>query len=455
MNASSTFISLDRLLTEGRNADHPVCCSDADTLTWKAFASKTLRQTQAYRLTTAERWLINTADPIAFAAHLFALWHSGKTPIIPPSMQPGWRNDLKNHYDAIVCDPPSSQIEDSTSFTPLNPETCKLVLYTSGTTGAPKGIVKTLSQLDAEISLLESLWGDVLGDVAVISTVPVHHIYGLLFRLLWPMASGRALDARTYITPEDLLARMQPEGSYALVSSPAQLDRIVHALAEKLPFGLCFIFSSGGPLSKATCHAFASAGCAPVEIYGSSETGGIAWRQHPEDSSWIPFPGIDIRQDADGALFLSSSLLPDQALFRMEDAIELLPGGRFNLLGRLDRTVKIGEKRVALPDIELRLTQHPWIISAATTVILSAEQHHRQSLGAAVVLSQAGKQQLVESGRRHVSQHLREYLNQYFDGVLLPRYWRFMDELPFNERGKISKTSLEALFSDRSMHATA
>ena len=67
-----------------------------------------------------------------------------------------------------------------------------LTLYTSGSSGAPKPIRKTLAQFDAEVRTLEAQWGALVGDATMLGSVPHHHIYGLLFRLLWPLAAGRA-----------------------------------------------------------------------------------------------------------------------------------------------------------------------------------------------------------------------------------------------------------------------
>ncbi len=71
-----------------------------------------------------------------------------------------------------------------------------LTLYTSGSSGTPKPIRKTLAQFNAEVHTLETQWGALVGDATVLGSVPHHHIYGLLFRVFWPLAAGRRIRPR-------------------------------------------------------------------------------------------------------------------------------------------------------------------------------------------------------------------------------------------------------------------
>ena len=63
-----------------------------------------------------------------------------------------------------------------------------------------------------------------------------------------------------------------------------------------------------------------------------------------------------------------------------------------------------------------------------------------------MVLSPLGKALLTELGTRATTQSLRLHLADYFEPVLLPRRWRFVDQLPHNERGKLTQVALAALF---------
>lgn len=126
-----------------------------------------------------------------------------------------------------------------------------------------------------------------------------------------------------------------------------------------------------------------------------------------------------------------------------EDAIELLDSQRFRLTGRLDRTVKVAEKRLSLPEMEERLQQHDWVDLCAMAITGS----DRKVVGALVVLSDEGCAVAEKAGRAAVSQQLREHLAKWYDRVVLPRRWRYPDQLPWDERGKLPAAAIERLLT--------
>ncbi|MBA4092976.1 MAG: AMP-dependent synthetase [Candidatus Accumulibacter sp.] len=440
---------LHRLLADGRDADRPVCRDGARLVPWSAFAGRVGAQTAAFAARPETRWLLVSAHPLDFLVQLFALLHAGKQAVIPPNTQPGTLAQLAGAYDAVAADaPPATASPPLMPLSPLVAADAIVDLYTSGSTGEPKRVRKTLAQFEAEIDALETLWGATLGDAVVVATAPHHHIYGLLFRLLWPLAAGRAFDAATCAHPDTLGERLALLRDTALVSSPAQLAR----LPELVPLASLqpaprLVFSSGGPLPAAAAAAFRNQlGQAPTEVFGSTETGGIAWRRQEDGADgtlWTPLPGVDVGADDDGALALRSPFLPSNAPWRMDDAVELLADGRFHLRGRLDRIVKIEEKRLSLPDLEARLGAHPWVAAAAAVALAG----RRQTIGVVLVLTAEGRAQLAARGRRDAALELRRHLAEHFEAVLLPRRWRFPEQLPFNERGKLTQAELAALFA--------
>ena len=323
---------------------------------------------------------------------------------------------------------------------------CRLALYTSGSTGAPKRVEKTLAQLQREIQNLHALWGTTLARACVLSTVPHYHIYGLLFRVLWPLAAGRPADETTCADPLQLRALARKRGPYVLVSTPAHLARF----PDLLPFAEwerpLLIFSSGGPLDAQSAARYREGlGAAPLEVFGSTETGGVAWRSRDGstmEDAWTPFPGIGIALGHDGALRLDSPYLAERD-YRMDDAAELLPDGRFLLRGRLDRVVKVEGKRLSLPQLEQLLAKHEWV-SAACAVPLPTPQR----VGVVVVPSAAGAAALRGEGTRAVRDALRAHLALQLEPSVLPRSYRFVEALPFDERGKLSVATIERLFHD-------
>lgn len=450
MNGTTPFLRLlplHALFADGRPDDQPVSHDGRRFVAWVEFAGRVAGLAGALGQRPEARWLLTGDDPLVFAINLFGVLHAGKEVVIPPNAQPGTLAALSGAFDARI-DALGVSGQTSALLPAIDPHAAIIDLYTSGSTGEHKRVRKTLAQFEAEVAVLEALWGERLGASAVVATAPHQHIYGLLFRLFWPLASGRVFDAVTCAHPDALEERLAFFGRAALITSPAQLARLPEllSLAELDPKPLA-IFSSGGPLPAAAARALtAGLGEAPIEVFGSTETGGVAWRrqQGVDGELWTPFPGHTVSRSPLGALTLRSPFLADDAPWEMDDGVELLQDGRFRLLGRLDRVVKIEEKRLSLPEMEARLAGHPWVEAAALVPLAG----RRQSVGAVLVLGAAGRERLRVEGRRAVAQTLRQHLASYFDAVLLPRHWRFPGLLPVDARGKLTVAALAALFAD-------
>ncbi len=450
----SRLLPLHNLFEHEGCGERPVAHDGQRLISCGEFSAAVAHLAAALRQRPEMRWLLTGNDPLAFVVELLAALYARKQVVIPPNTQPGALAALGSVFDARMDTLPAAPAPDTTreKLAAIDPHASIIDLYTSGSTGEHKCVRRTLAQFETEVAVLESLWGDAIGPSAILATVPHHHIYGLLFRLFWPLSSGRVFDDVTCSHPGTLAARLALLGRSVLVSSPAQLARLPELLPlASLPSKPVVVFSSGAPLPANAARTLTEGfGQAPIEIFGSTETGGVAWRQQfarpgdaTADDSWMPFPCNAISRSETGALILRSPFLASDAPWEMDDAIGLMPGGSFRLLGRLDRVVKIEEKRLSLPDMESRLCAHEWIDSAAVTVLAGS----RNSLGAAVVLNALGEERLSTDGRHIMTQTLRRHLAAHFDAVLLPRRWRFPDELPVNERGKVAHASLAALFA--------
>jgi 3-hydroxymyristoyl/3-hydroxydecanoyl-(acyl carrier protein) dehydratase len=389
-------------------------------------------------------------NAIEFASALFGAWHAGKVVYLPGDNLPETCARLRAEVNGFLgeftveCSPilsaPHRRDDDTDHFDRLESDFVGLVLYTSGTTGAPQAIAKKLVQLAREVATLESEFGALLGTGEIVGTVSHQHIYGLLFRILWPLASGRALHAQSYFYFEDLAAALAKRNC-VLVSSPAHLQRLPNNFDWTEPRKrVRAVFSSGGPLIfEATAETNRLLGSTPIEVYGSSETGGIAWRQGQD--LWQPFNGVELSQDSDGALLIASPYLPAGHIEHTADAARIAADGRFELLGRLDRIVKLEEKRISLPMLEHALMAHAWVAEARLGVV----QENRASLGALLVLSERGMHALRNQGRRSLTQALRQHLSQHCETLALPRRWRLLRQLPLNAQGKLPQAEVEAL----------
>src|SRR5471030_775675 len=333
----------------------------------------------------------------------------------------------------------------------LAPDFPALVVFTSGSTGAAQAIPKKIAQLASEVATLEILFGAIAGDAAVIATVSHQHIYGLLFKVLWPLSAGRAIHALSVTFPEQLAPALAA-GPCVLVASPAHLKRLPAQLDwSGATQTLRAVFSSGGPLPAETAHGTGELlGKIPVEVYGSSETGGVAWRQRGVvgDESWQPFPAVEWRIDSDdGLLSVRSPHLPDDRWLALADRATPAAAGRLLLLGRSDRIVKIEEKRISLDAMEAALIASS-LAQEARVVLCDPVAGERQKLAAFIVPTSSARALLQVEGKLALNARLRAVLAGVVEAVALPRRWRYLDQMPVNTQGKTTLAALLALLED-------
>ena len=350
-----------------------------------------------------------------------------------------------------MISPPSFQETLPLILSEINPAEAKIIFFTSGSTGTPKTIEKTLHQLETEIVCLEKLWGNEMESCRFLSTVPHHHIYGLLFSLLWPVSAGRPLNLQTTHFWEDIMGLYSPGD--ILISGPSHLGRLSPLLVDPPPLEFLRIFSSGAPLSlESSQRAFKHLGALPTEILGSTETGGIAYRQQDcEDACWTPFPNTQINTNEDGCLSLNSPFLPDTDDFQTQDRIRLNKDQTFTLLGRADRIVKIEGKRVSLDEIEQSLIALDEISQIRIIPLLRIhdESFYKDELGAVAVLSPLGIKFLENRGKAQLGTHFHQHLKVTCEPMTIPRRWRFISEFPVSDTGKISLQVFQDIFKGK------
>lgn len=392
-------------------------------------------------------------NSIEFAAALYAAWLHQLTVIVPGDTLPSTRVELAPLVAAFVGEfgidtqiqTPTAPGESIDLPLPLGLDS-QIQLLTSGSSGKPVRVVKCLAQLEAEVQTLEQVFGPMLLGCRIVATVSHQHIYGMLFRLLWPLASARAFEAHTHSYLESVAEAANQE-ALALVASPAHLKRLPTGLDwSAQQHSLRVIFSSGGPLDLASAQAVSAAtGHAPIEVYGSTETGGIGWRQQTApDIAFRPLPGIELEQGEARTLLLRSPHLPDNNWLQLSDLGDWSEDAGLRLCGRADRIAKIEEKRVSLTAIEEAAMRTLWL-SHARIVALDGQ---RIQLGLVGVPTEAGRALLLSSGRRRLATQLRADLAQSCERIALPRRFRFVGELPHNMQGKTTDALLQALFAE-------
>ncbi|MGB3394458.1 MAG: AMP-binding protein [Stenotrophomonas sp.] len=442
------WVALERLLSQPRPGRVVGVC-DGRPLAFAAFRRQVLDWRAAFAAAPGRDWALYFDEATAFAAALFGAWHAGKRvwlaadnlPATLAALQPrvdGFAGDV----DALHAPLVALRGSDEAALPALDEQACELVVFTSGSTGEPCAIVKRMQQLAREVDALQAAFGAELDGAQVHGTVSHQHIYGLLFRVLWPLAAGRPIQPRRFFH-EDLV-RVLAAADTVLVATPAHLKRLPQQLDWAGLHGrLRAVFSSGGPLpAEAAMQVRQLLGVAPTEVYGSSETGGVAWRRWHDDAPlWQVLPGVQWRVE-EGCLAVASAHLQDGNWWRTQDRVEALADGCFRLLGRADRIVKIEERRVSLDALERALCADPRVLQARVLVLPGA----REQLAAVVVPADPAVIGANDGERRAFQQSLAALLAGSHDAVTRPRRWRLLAALPQDAQGKVTQAALAALF---------
>ncbi|PFH12603.1 acyl-coenzyme A synthetase/AMP-(fatty) acid ligase [Collimonas sp. PA-H2] len=439
--------------------ERPFAWRDGRALSWDYFLAQAAAWRDMLARQPGSRFALYSSDSAHFASILFGAWQAGKTVYLPGDVLPATCANLDALVDGYLGEfPPqyapltiaaTSEQPIKHGFKALQPDFPGLMIFTSGSTGEPQAVPKFLSQLATEVATLEQLFGERIGDAGIFATVSHQHIYGLLFKVLWPVSQRRAIHAQQINYLEELQAAGR---SFVLISSPAHLKRLPAELASTQNASslaaMRAIFSSGGPLPpEVAAEAGRLLGSVPIEVYGSSETGGVAWRQRSsDDDSWQVMPAIAWRVAAGQELLeIRSPHLPDMEWYAMADQVQALDQRRFRLQGRVDRIVKVEEKRISLDALERQLKAQAAVADAKVLLLDQSASQPRQRIAAFVVLSALGSQILAAQGKLALNRQLRDGMAHAVEPVALPRSWRYLEALPFNSQGKTTRADLLAL----------
>ena len=424
---------------------------DGRPITRRDFARDVLCAARALVGLDGQRIAIDEGHPYRFAVLLNAVLWSGCTPVLFPGRGAQFEA-LKDAYDAVLVDAsdgvtvyPKLTLVVKMDAEPLTIEsltkpdaTRPIRLFTSGSSGTPKCIEKTVGLMDREAEVTTRLFGAVTEGAVVQSTVDPRHLYGLTFNIWFAFSAGRPIATTRRVYQEQLLTLPHP---VALITTPTFMRMLETTLAAPV---LPFVLSAGGPLSdeaKATLTAWSPSTI--YEIYGSTETGVVASRAHESNAlanaqtpDWTLIDEAMLSETADGWV-LTSPLLPTGVMM-LDDQLKLTGERTFHLLGRRDRVVKIGEVRLSLTEIERVVERTLGLVIRALPVV-----HGERTLIGAVVneaLSPKWTEQLPD--RRAVTQALHGTL----DPLARPRLWRSVPDWPMNAQGKAETQRLLELF---------
>ena len=455
------YISITQFKADSRADDYVLCYEDTWSKgvykTWLDFLTDTARMRKVVEGANAEEFILHCNDYWHFLVTFVALLQCKKqimltaniTPeFIKEMRKPGYQfwTDAENVPDTLfipdaIKNAPQVTEEEIRSAPQIVADETRIHMFTSGSTGKPKDVIQRMTEFNEDNAFVFSKWGAEFQKRKLVATVSQHHIYGFLFTIALPFAAGVPFRRKRIEFPNEF--EKLTDERYMIIAVPAFLKR-TNEVEEKLPLNDCFIFTSGGVLlpevAKKTNEVF---GFWPVEVYGSTETSGIAYRQSKNGLEWTPFDNAQIWKNEDGCLVIKSPYIKDPAGFATADLVDIHPDGRFILKGRADSIVKIEEKRVSLTEVENRLLQ----TGLVRDVCVVAMNDRRQYLAAAISFNDAGKKKFEGAKKFDINMFFHDYLMDFFENVVIPKKWRFLDALPSDLQGKHKKLEIQALFA--------
>ena len=349
----------------------------------------------------------------------------------------------------------------------LGEEDVAFLMYTSGTTGPPKGVQIPRRAITSNLDALAEIWRWTAED-RVTHALPVFHVHGLVIGVLGPLRRGGRLEHVGRFSPQALAGAFR-RGATVMFGVPTMYTRIAREAAEDRDlaeaFGGARLLVSGSAALPTTVHERIRelTGQAILERYGMTETlmnaGArlgdevIAGRVGP------PLPGVDLKLVAEdgsiidahddetiGEIAVRGPNLFEGYLNRPDATEESMRDGWFmtgdlatrnetgslKLVGRKSTDlIKSGGYRIGAGEIEGALLEHPAVAEVAVT---SAPD---EDLGERIVAWV-----VVESGRRTTEDELSEHVANLLTRHKRPREVHFLDSLPRNEMGKVMKRAL-------------
>ncbi len=314
------------------------------------------------------------------------------------------------------------QLDDwvAVAYTSLRQYSAQITFCTSGSSGQPKPCTHELAWLWQEVQALSTLFPE---RRRVLTAVPAHHIYGFLFTVLLPQALG--LDGEPVVdvrasSPAALAGMVRPGD--LIVAHPDYWQAASASLAH-LPAGVIGV-SSGAPCSHALALNLRTSGLRLVQMFGSSETAGIGWRDH-EDAPYRCLPHWQRQRDGTAL----DRHLPDgsKRAFPLQDHLHWYDEHHFAPTSRRDDGVQVGGINVFPSKVIRILESHP-AVQAASVRLMRPDEGTR--LKAFVVPHPD------HDGSPALAEELAVFARQVLSPVERPLVFTFGHQLPRQDNGK-------------------
>jgi malonyl-CoA/methylmalonyl-CoA synthetase len=345
-------------------------------------------------------------------------------------------------------------------------ESAALVVYTSGTTGPPKGVVVPRRAIASTLDALEDAWQWTADDVLV-HALPLFHVHGLILGILGPLRRGGTVHHLGRFSTETAAKELAAEATM-MFGVPTMYHRIAGEVAADpdlaKAFGRARLLVSGSAALPVHDHQriTAATGQQVVERYGMTETlmntSVRADGARKPGTVGVPLRGVEIRLVDDAGSVLSArdgetvgeiqvrgpNLFTEylnrpaataevfaDGWFRTGDMATRDADGYLRIVGRkATDLIKSGGYKIGAGEIENALLEHPGVVEAAVT------GEPDPDLGERIVAW------IVSAGARPTEQELADHVARLLSPHKRPRVVRYLDSLPRNDMGKVMKRAL-------------
>ena len=449
------FTTINRLFLDNIDQDRIVFYKTGDVVRFGSYMRDVAKYANHFSKIPESQVVIYIPENLyLFYVCFMAALQAGKDIILPALLTEQNAKPLLDATRFLITDKFSSfdgfdivnlDCEDNANWQFCDMNERILYFFTSGSTGTPKRIKKQFKMLAAEVAFHGNAQKHLIEqNPVVIASVAPYHMYGLLWRFLFPLANGIASDLDIIFTPEELQNKQSLYAKVLFATTPSFLDGITRYHNQYSFKNNCVgIYSSGSLLqTKTSMDAYQMFGVSPFEIFGSTETGGVAGRQQKNGPEWTIFPPVTVSLTENSELLIESDFSCSNP-YLMSDIVQKTSDNTFLLKGRGDRMVKIAEERVSLPEMEEKLCEYKYIDKSYVNAVNSKD---RNIVCAVITLNDDGKNYIIEKGRHQFIKELKQFLINYFPNVVLPRKIRIVNTIPVNTQGKYIKSDIAAMF---------
>ncbi|MFE5564385.1 acyl-CoA synthetase [Amycolatopsis japonica] len=343
-------------------------------------------------------------------------------------------------------------------------ETPALIVYTSGTTGPPKGVVLPRRAIATTLDALEDAWAWTADDVLV-HGLPLFHVHGLILGILGPLRRGGSVRHLGRFSTEGV-ARELATGATMMFGVPTMYHRIAGevgedpSLAKALSSARLLVSGSAALPVHDHQRITAATGRRVIERYGMTETlmntSIRADGEHVPGTVGVPLRGVDLRlvdeagepveevetvgeiQVRGPNLFTEYLNRPDateaafdDGWFRTGDMATRDAAGYVKIVGRkATDLIKSGGYKIGAGEIENALMEHPGVAEVAVT------GEPDDDLGERIVAW------VVPEGERPAESELADHVSRLLSPHKRPRVVRYLEALPRNDMGKVMKRAL-------------